>query len=253
MSKKVLIGLPVFQRDWILPTWLRYVERQGFSLSDIGFIFELGPNDEATHNVLLDWHEKHPEVMCFQGDIRNELHHEHHPDGMRLWSMARYVTMATMRNNLLERATAMEDKFDYYFSLDSDILLTRPDTLSRLIHYAESYPNCVVSPLTYMTPDTKLFPSIMSWRDSIGGRAYRDPEYPIGQPFLADIVMAAVLMPRPVYTQVRYRCHRQGEDLGFAGQLSLYNFKSLAASDIELPHIMHRYMLDPYLDKETVA
>jgi hypothetical protein len=148
----------------------------------------------------------------------------------------------------------MSDKFDYYFSLDSDIILEQPDTISRLISYSQQFPGTVVSPLSFMTPDSLNFPSVMSWRDKAGGAAWRDlHNYPIGQPFLADIVMAAVLMPREIYTTVRYTAHRQGEDLGFATQLSRHRFKSLAASDIHCPHLMHRSMLETHVNKSLTS
>jgi hypothetical protein len=242
----VLIGCPIYKRVWILPTWLRFIEKQDFPLEYIGFIFELGPDDDGTHDILLNWHEKHPQVQCFQGDIRLDLQHTTHPEGCRAWSRTKYLTMVVMRNALLDRATAVADKFDHYFSLDSDILLQNPHTITQLVSYSQTYPECVVSPLSYMTPDSLEFPSVMSWRDGIGLRAYRQDDYPIGMPFLADIVMAAVLMPRKIYTTVRYKAHRQGEDLGFAERLTRSGFQSLAASDIECPHIMYPYMLKEY-------
>lgn len=246
----VLIGLPVYKREWVLPLWLKAIEAQDFPLSNIGFIFELGPDDDETHNVLLDWQAEHPELLCFQGHIQMHSSHQAHPEGVRCWSRTRYMTMIDLRNNLLERASAVSDKFDYYFSLDSDIILDQPDSISRLIAYAEQFPGTVVSPLSYMTPDGTMFPSIMTWKDQPGGAAFRDlVNYPIGQPFLADVVMAAVLMPRQIYTSVRYRFHPQGEDLGFAYALHRCGFKSLAASDISCSHIMHQSMLETHLNK----
>lgn len=246
----VLIGCPVYQREWILPYWFKAIERQNFPTNQLGFIFELGPNDDATHDQLWEWHEKHPEFIVFQGDVQMNLTHRTHPEGSRFWNEVRYLTMATLRNNLMEKAAQLKDQFDYYFSLDSDILLKDVNTLNRLIDYSEHYPDTVISPLTYMTPDSDNYPSIMSWRhDSLPGiRAERRVnEYPLGQPFIADVVMAAVLMPKNIYTTVRYRGHRQGEDLGFAGQLMQKGFKSLAATDIYCVHVMHRYMMESHV------
>jgi hypothetical protein len=69
----VLIGLPIFKREWVLPLWFAAIERQDFPLSNLGFVFELGPDDDETHQMLWDWHEKHPEFLCFQGDIQMHL------------------------------------------------------------------------------------------------------------------------------------------------------------------------------------
>lgn len=248
---KVLIGLPVFKREWILPFWLKAIERQNFPLSDIGFVFGLSPNDPETHEVLQNWHADHPEVICFLMNEEPRITHREHNEGERYWNQIKYEAMVILRNHLLENAIILQDKFDYYFSLDSDILLKDPETLNRLIAYSEQTPNAVISPLSFMSPPCKedptgrMHPSIMSWEreDRVGFRAIRT-SYPLGQPFFADIVMAAVLMPKNIFTRVRYRLHRQGEDLGFATNLHHAGFKSLAATDIEVSHVMHRYMLE---------
>lgn len=247
----VLIGAPIYDRAWILPYWFRAIERQDFPTDKLGFVFELGPHDDETHDLLWSWHERHPEFMCFQGDIEMKITHRSHPEGLRYWDQIRYLKMAEMRNNLLDRAIAMSDRFDYYLSLDSDILLKDRDTINRLIAYSEQYPNTVVAPLAYMTPDSEEYPNVMSWEKDWppGIKAERRlEEYPMGQPFIADVVMAAVLMPKSVYTQARYRGHTQGEDLGFAVELMRRGFKSLAATDIYTPHIMHRYMVEQHVN-----
>lgn len=242
----VLISCPVFKREWILPYWFKAIERQNFPLDKLGFIFELGPEDDGTHEMLSDWSDKHPEFICFEGDIQQTLNHQSHPEGLRYWNEVRYSMMAQMRNNLLDKAIAKQDTFSHYFSLDSDILLKDINTINRLLAYSEQYPDAVVSPLAYMTPDSEMYPSVMSWRTDAppGYRAQRKvEEYPIGKPFFADVVMAAVLMPKEIFTNVRYHSHRQGEDLGFAAELTEKGYRSLAASDIYVPHVMHQHML----------
>ncbi len=101
-----------------------------------------------------------------------------------------------------------------------------------------------------MKPNTDEYPNIMTWIDGakwIVAERKLD-QYRIGEPFFADIVMAAVFMPRNIYTTVRYRQHRQGEDLGFAINLDRAGFKSLAATDIEAPHIMYRGMVESHVN-----
>lgn len=199
--------------------------------------------------MLEDWSNDHPEFLCFEGDIQQTISHQAHPEGLRYWNEVRYETMARMRNNLLEKATNKQNEFDYYFSLDSDILLKDINTINKLIDYAELYKDTVVSPLMYMTPDSEMYPSMMSWKanEPPGTRAERRlDEYPIGQPFFVDVVMAAVFMPKEIFTNVRYRSHRQGEDLGFAARLAEQGYRSLAASDIYAPHIMHKNMIDAH-------
>ncbi len=245
----ILISAPIYDRAWILPEWFKAIERQNFPLSNIGFLFNLGPDDDSTHDILWNWHQDHPEVKLFDAQIQMRIAHSAHPDETRVWSSMQYYNMVFLRNDLLERASVLEG-FDYYFSLDSDIILEDPETINKLIAYAqEDFSRSVISPLMYMTPFDTNFPSAMSWIDRPGGKAIRRlEEYRIGELFETDVVMAAVFMQKPAFKNVRYQWHQQGEDLGFATALAEFGFKSFAAWDIYCPHIMHKRMLADYIN-----
>jgi len=240
---KVLIGCPVYKREWILPDWFAAIENQNYDLSDLGFIFELGPNDKATHNALFEWHAKHPEVFCF--DVREDggEKHDHHPEDKRIWNWAKYHKMVNFRNSLLERVNCINP--DRYFSLDSDILLRDPNTISTLVELTHT--RDAVSTLAYMTPRGTAFPSIMSWVNEVGGNARRDPNgYDIGSVIQADIIMASKMMTPQVFKSVRYEWHPKGEDLGWSAECTRHGFKLYCATNLYTPHIMHKWMLNEY-------
>lgn len=245
----ILIGMPVFQRAWVLPTWTEAIEKQNFPKENLGFVFNLGPNDDETHDILWTWHERNPEFKVFDAQIQMKINHSAHPDGTRIWGSEQYYNMVFLRNDLLERATVLSNQFDYYFSLDSDIILENPDTLNRLVAYAqEDSKRAAISPLTYMTPFDTNFPSSMTWIDRPGDRAIRDlGRYQIDKLFETDIIMAAVFMQKETFCNIRYQWHRQGEDLGFATALADAGLKSFGAWDIYCPHLMHKQMLDDYI------
>lgn len=240
---KVLIGCPVFRRAWILNEWFAAIEAQTMPLSDIGFIFELGPKDDETHDLMWNWHMEHPQVQVFDGLIRNDQPHmEHQPEG-RAWIPGHFYRMIEFRNNLLEQVINYQP--DRYFSLDSDILLENPTTLERL--YEECTPGTAVAPWVYMHPTDTEFPGVMNWKDRVGGPAKRElDKYPIGETFEAEIIMAAKMMSKEVYTNVRYRHHQQGEDLGWSAEVTRAGYKMKSVSDIYAPHIMHDWMLSAY-------
>lgn len=239
---KVLIGLPIFRREWILPKWLEYIEKQTMPLSEIGFIFELGPDDDETHDILWEWQAKHPEVSVFDGLIRADVIHEVHPDSSRTWDRHKYWRMVDFRNNLLDRAVALQP--ERYFSLDSDILLENPNTIETLYELTGTLD--AVSPLTYMFPYNIDFPSVMTWIDGPGKTAQRF-DYPIGTLFQADIIMAAVMMSKSVYENTRYQWHKQGEDLGWSFDATRKGYKLWCSSDIYGAHIMYKNDLGQYL------
>lgn len=243
---KILIGLPVFKREWILPKWFEYIERQTVPLSDLGFIFELGPHDEETHGILWDWQAAHPEVAVFDGVVRaNEVHKAHDQD-KRQWYGPDFGRMATFRNNLLQRARNYAP--ERYFSLDSDILITNNRTLEALYDVTRE-PGTTASPLCYMTPLNADAPNMMSWVKEPGGRATRKlGDYPIGTTFEIDVSMAAVMMSPEVYNNVNYKPHFQGEDLGWSGEVARLGYKMYSVSNVYAPHIMQKQLLNAYIE-----
>ena len=126
---RILIGLPVYKRHWILPLWFDRIEKQNYDLSDIGFCFFVSSyeEDKETHHILMNWLEKHPNVAHFSLHQEDSIKHYHHINGKRAWGKDDYQKMSLMRNYLLDQASVLGP--DHYFSLDSDILLDDPNTL----------------------------------------------------------------------------------------------------------------------------
>lgn len=243
---KILIGMPVFKRAWILPLWFQAIKNQTFPLSDLGFIFELAPDDQETHDVLFSFQQAHPEVSIFDINIDYDSEHTLHPPKGRHWSPRKYDKMVKLRNSLLERVCCHQP--ERYLSLDSDLILENPATLQYLYELTEFMD--IVSPLSYMKWDDYGYPSVMTWVNKPGERARRiHDRYRIGEVFEADIVMAAVMMRPEVYERTRYQYHPQGEDLGFATQYANNGFSAYCVSNHYAAHIMHEHILPIYLTR----
>lgn len=239
---KILIGAPVFERAWILPFWFEAIEQQDFSLDQIGFTFEASPNDEETIDCLMEWHSRHPEVLCFDININQKDIHQSHPEGRRRWTRERYHHMVEFRNNLLDRAISAD--YDRYFSLDTDVLLEDSSTISELADFTRA--PVAASPLMFMTPVGRRCPSVMTWTGEPGMRARRLQNYPLGTTFQADVIMAAKMMSYEVYQNVRYSWHTQGEDLGWSANCHKQDYKLYSLSGLYAPHIMSKAMLKQY-------
>ena len=240
---RILISLPIYQREWILPLWLGALESQTIGLENLGFQFELGPKDDRTHDLLWDWHTKHPELLLFDGQINMLENHRTHEEGKRAWQQDEYLRMVSFRNSLIERAVERMDDFDYYFSLDSDVLLTNPITIERLASHGKD----VVSPLMYMTPHDNKYPNAMDWASTGDRYIGKRIELQKGGLQQVDVPMAAIMMSPDVVKKTRYIWHPQGEDLGFASNLHKNKFKAYLDLDLYVPHVMHRYHMEDYL------
>jgi hypothetical protein len=241
---KLVIGCPIYKRDWIFPYWISCIENQEIDLSKIGFVFETSSDDEETISLLTKYKNSRPNISVFEIEIRQEVPHFEHKDNSRVWSISKYANMVFLRNKLLEKVREINP--DYFFSLDSDVLLTNSNTINYLVSHIQDGADAV-SPLMFMTPNDTLYPSVMNWLDQPGGQAYRKEKYPLGEYFQSDIIMAAKMMSKAAYSNVNYELHSQGEDLGWCANAARLNLKLYSASYIYAPHIMHRPMLQNFL------
>lgn len=217
----LLVGMPVCERAWILPDWFAALESQGV---DYEVVCVLSPSQDDTerilkeHEVTILWDERPGRPMQ-----EIDLHAWGKPD--------QYEYMASMRNRLVE--TAIDRGADYFFSLDSDIILP-PDGLKRLLRFASSHPG-VVAPAVNMTTNNRAL-NVMQWvGGDLANRTQRHP--PTGQ---ADVVMAAMLLDQQGM-QCRWQSHSQGEDVGFSLDAASKQVPLWWVSDLKCEHWMHRY------------
>lgn len=241
---KILIGCPTYKRTWILPHWVRCLVTQSVSISDIGFVFEVSPDDEQTLASLEAWRRIDSKIPYFNVKVREDIPHFEHENNGRQWSMSKYLTMVSLRNSLLE--TAREVQPDYYFSLDSDILLSNPNTLELLVAHIKSGADAV-NPLMFMTPEGVNYPSVMTWRPDQPLKAFRKPVYDLGTYFKSDVIMAAKMMSKDVYNNVDYELHEQGEDVGWSLQCKDKGYSLYCASYIYANHVMSPIMYEQIL------
>lgn len=237
---RIIVICPVYKREWILPVWFSCIEDQTFPLNDLGFIFNIAPDDMGTIEQLIDFHKRHPEIEIFDF-IETHGKHTDHYEGNRSWNSDRYNFMVLLRNKLLDRVRMIAP--ERVFSLDTDILLENPETIQTLYDLTEELD--AVAPLCFMTPDSANFPNIMSW--AFEAKAWRNSrEYKLGTLFQVDVIMAAVMMSKRVYMSCDYAWHRQGEDLGWSINCTKAGFKLWSASHIYAPHIMSESALANY-------
>ena len=241
---KLIIGCPIYKRDWILPEWIRCIINQSIDMKDVGLIFETSPDDFETTNSLITWKKLDKRFQTFEINERKDIPHFEHENNGRQWTMSKYHNMVSLRNSILKRVREYQP--DFYLSLDSDILLQNPNTIELLIAHIKDGADAV-SPLMFMTPMDSRFPSVMNWKDEDHNIAYRKEKYPLGEYFQSDVIMAAKMMSKDVYNNVDYQFHKQGEDLGWAKNATEKGFKLYSASYIYAPHLMSKDMYQHYL------
>ena len=241
---KLILGCPMYKRSWILHHWIKSIISQSIPINDIGFIFEVSPDDTPTIQALESWKKFDKRIPYFEIKIREDIPHFEHENNGRQWSMSKYLNMVSLRNSLLESVRKVEP--EYYFSLDSDILLTNTNTIELLIAHIKSGADAV-SPLMFMTPFGTMYPSVMDWRLDVPTKAFRKEKYELGHYFQSDVIMAAKMMSKDVYNNINYTLHEQGEDVGWSLECKRAGFKLYSASYIYAPHIMSEVMYESFL------
>ena len=234
----------MYKRSWILHHWIKSIISQSIPINDIGFIFEVSPDDTPTIQALESWKKFDKRIPYFEIKIREDIPHFEHENNGRQWSMSKYLNMVSLRNSLLESVRKVEP--EYYFSLDSDILLTNTNTIELLIAHIKSGADAV-SPLMFMTPFGTMYPSVMDWRLDVPTKAFRKEKYELGHYFQSDVIMAAKMMSKDVYNNINYTLHEQGEDVGWSLECKRAGFKLYSASYIYAPHIMSEVMYESFL------
>ena len=135
----VVVGAPVAERAWVLPRWYEAVIAQARPGLDVEVVCHYTQSSDATLALLTGWGAT---VICDPSLPTRTLHSiERHT-----WRFGRRGGdagyMAHLRNVLVEWVESATDA-DYFFSLDTDIILP-PGALEALL---DDFPGGAVSPL----------------------------------------------------------------------------------------------------------
>lgn len=198
----LLVGCPVYKRDWILPHWLINVEAAAKRMGLVpSYVFVGDPNDKGVIDVI----ETCKELYCENRTVRFVWYAESEDrDDRRVWNALRYHHMVELRNTLLRMVRSMAPT--HFLSLDSDILL-HPQSLLDMFESIDRFD--AVGGKAYLSTG-RVCPT---WANvsPLGGLIRKDAE----GVFPVQAIMAIKLMTPKAYN-VDYRFHEQGEDIGWA-------------------------------------
>lgn len=195
---RVIIGCPVRQRNWVLPIWREYALQSKPENVDLSFAFVVGVDDHETIDLLSSW----PDTSLIPVE-EPELKFN------RDWGdKSRYHHMVYVRNTLLSYIRMKRP--DFFFSLDSDILVGR-DTLSQLIDTSRNRDFDGVAGLTFLDRADKTCTNAANFvnNKSFYKRVVSNGVHPV------DIIMAVKLMNPNAYS-IDYSYNKFGEDVGWS-------------------------------------
>jgi hypothetical protein len=209
-NTRLVVGCPVRDRAWIIYRWFEHTQRAiaaaGISSEQVMYVFVGDHSDDDTFREI--------DRACLDFSVSRHVIDRPGSGGPydRTWGWNRYLEMAELRNALL--GVVREAEPDLYWSLDSDILVSRTalaSAIDALDHRApQGLQYDAVGQRCYMTPAGTWCPSYAMQVGSAG--LSRDDSDGL---FRVDVIMAAKVLTPKAYA-VDYAAHYQGEDIGWS-------------------------------------
>jgi hypothetical protein len=239
---KVIVGAPVFNRAWILPTWWKYMAKQ--TVQPDGFCFVMGESTDNTQSQLFAIDVDVPgKITVVKSRFPVYTRDQRGADSNDKWR-ARH--MAAVRNEL--RTLFLKQDADVFISLDTDILLTDPTSIEQMVNSIENSGHDVVCALTSLSPNPAVLCCNAGWwaGGDLGDyhRGWRRAEErdveERSSPVRIDIPMAVYAIRRWMLAMSKYKEHECGEDIGFADSL-----QSHLADIVWLTHVKTQHVWGP--------
>ncbi|MGE5415321.1 MAG: glycosyltransferase [Acidobacteriota bacterium] len=222
--KRVLIGCPVRNRAWILPSYLDSLLNLNYpeELREYAFIVNDCVDDtwQILQEFALNCSSPVHLIVKNMGSKTSTIRGGYNLNGL-----------VVLRNELLN--VFLRTKCSHLFSVDSDILV-KSESLRRLLELGIP----IVSGL--VRNDHHLgdlgFYNILQEEH---GHLVPIRDFPRDQVISVDCTGAAYLIKREVIEAgVRYKMHRQGEDAGFCEEARKFGFTMSCHTGIECEHVM---------------
>jgi hypothetical protein len=221
-AMNVLIACPIASRAWAIPHWYQGIA-DNWDAADIHVAALLSPSVDDTREVL----DAHGVEIIEDEEPPRPVHEiNSHQWGV----ISKFEYMTRLRNRLVE--FALEGDYDYFFSLDSDIVLPKYG-LMKLLYYMRTHPG-ICSPSVNMVQDGVAW-NVMNWSN---------PSFPmvanrttIPQAGRADVIMAAMLLDR-TGLECRWEAHMAGEDVGFCLDAESRGIHRWWYPDVRCQHLM---------------
>lgn len=197
----IAIGCPIFEREWMLPNWLRNVWEQWPS-KEVTLIFAITDGEDLTREILESVKPRFKDLILIDG---NDL------PAFRDRDQNRFFPLVELRNRIFTVLRELQP--DYYFSWDSDILLP-PDALKLLIADDKT----TVGPWVDLCPPGNRVPncSVRGAKDAFKRPKPISKYFPLDSLYQVAAIYACFLMKPVVWNKTYYKWHTGGEDFGWA-------------------------------------
>jgi hypothetical protein len=224
----LLVGCPVYRREWIIEPWLNHVMNQNL---DLELLFIVSHDDPTLLKIKKQTKEIRTHIVLDYSESRTD-------DDSRFWSNDRYKRMVDLRNRLLKNVRDINP--DYFISLDSDILAA-PGSIGSSISFLEDQNLNAVASKVYLDKKRRMYPNY-SFLPKTGVLRRPDVNYSLVD---VDVIMAFKIMDKKAYN-IDYKLDKRGEDIGWSLACREKGLRLGFNAEITSKHVMNKEMLDCY-------
>lgn len=250
--KKILIGVPVHNRAWILPLYLKHIKNIEYDKSLISLYFIVNNTNDNSLNILKEFkkeHEKEYRNIFLEVQNSKIVFEDARKDALR--KKYTYEWLSRLRNKILKKTVDLN--CDYLFSCDTDILVN-PNIISDLLNYNK---DCVAS-LIYNGYELYFkefykFPNILKkqgidYKHIVNYWTSNHSKCPKEKLMEVDYTGAVFLASKEVCRDSGYAYGSQGEDEKWSESVIKAGYKLYCVPSVYSQHIMGQKFLDMYLE-----
>lgn len=253
MDKKILIGCPVHNREWILPYYLRDLLKLEYNKKLIDIYWIINNSKDSSLGLLKEFKQKYKdEYNSITIEILNSTTKFKDKRTVNIREQYTYSWLALLRNKLTQKCVKLGT--DFLWSHDCDILFKK-DTLKRLLSHNENIVSCLLYNSYLHTPEEPWrYPNILN---EIGNRLYKhivnyktkNPDKnPTGTLIPCDFTGASILISKDVCKIAKYDWHKLGEDEPFCYSARQAGFNLWCDASLYVQHVMSEDLLEQFKD-----
>jgi hypothetical protein len=235
-SKTITIGCPISNRAYLIERFLNGIYKLNYDKKLIKLYFVVNNSKDSTYSDLKEFERKHKDEYL---NIKIEKYKIKSAKEARVTKirLKTYSRLAELRNYILSNIDT-----DYFFSLDSDIMVDiNLDCLNKLLEAQKDIIAAVINNDSMLRPNAK-YPKIRTnLLKNVDKGITHILDWKLNEIFEVDHTGAVYLLTKDVCKNVQYGFHKQGEDMAFCNMAKEKGYKIFAHGGIFLQHIMREY------------
>ena len=253
-NKTILLGMPIHNREWILPIFLEKVSQIDYPKELITIYFLVNNSVDDSFNIVKKFKDEnkslYKEIIIEEVNNVNKIIDTREND---LRMKHTFEWLSHLRNIILRKTVKLN--CDYLFSLDSDILV-EPDILNNLLSSEKNICSSIIYNGFELHQDRPFaFPNILNningeWKHIVNYRTKFPYKNEPNKIIEVGMTGAVSIISKEVCKVAKYEKHFIGEDCAFSESALKYGYKSYCNISQLSHHIMNKEGLDKWLNGE---